>query len=316
MTAPILSISGLTKGFRGRRVVDGVDMTVGRGQIVGFLGPNGAGKTSVMTMVMGLMSPDAGRIELFGTARPSPSARLRMGYLQEKPSLYPEMTARSYLSLFARLHGVPNPVRRVGEVLERVGLIQAADRPMGSYSRGMQQRASLARVMLHAPEFLILDEPTLGLDPRGVADMRDIFREMRDQGTTLLFSSHQLAEIERICDAIIFLSQGKVIAAGSPAELLPANTLSNGLLVETAEPADEVRSRLSTVSAVSDVTTTGPHHATIRLSRSAADLTERRAELARTLIAAGLTPLSITARQQSLEDLFLTLAGPRPANGD
>ena len=316
MTAPILSISGLTKGFRGRRVVDGVDMTVGQGQIVGFLGPNGAGKTSVMTMVMGLMSPDAGRIELFGTARPSPSARLRMGYLQEKPSLYPEMTARSYLSLFARLHGVPNPVRRVGVVLERVGLIEAADRPMGRYSRGMQQRASLARVMLHAPEFLILDEPTLGLDPRGVADMRDIFREMRDQGTTLLFSSHQLAEIERICDAIIFLSQGKVIAAGSPAELLPANTLSNGLLVETAEPADEVRSRLSTVSAVSDVATTGPHHATIRLSRSAADLTERRAELARTLIAAGLTPLSITARQQSLEDLFLTLAGPRPANGD
>lgn len=316
MSAPVLSISGLTKGFRGRRVVDGVDMTVGQGQIVGFLGPNGAGKTTVMAMVMGLMVPDAGRIELFGTARPSPSARLRMGYLQEKPSLYPEMTARSYLSLFARLHGVPYPMRRVGEVLERVGLLQAADRPMGSYSRGMQQRASLARVMLHAPEFLILDEPTLGLDPRGVADMRDIFREMRDQGTTLLFSSHQLAEIERICDAIIFLSQGKVIAAGSPAELLPSDALSDALLVETVEPADELRSRLSTVSAIADVTTCGTHHATIRLSRSAADLTERRSELARTLIAAGLTPLSITARQQSLEDLFLTLAGPRPANGD
>lgn len=316
MSAPVLSISGLTKGFRGRRVVDGVDMTVGQGQIVGFLGPNGAGKTTVMAMVMGLLAPDAGRIELFGTARPSPSARLRMGYLHEKPSLYPEMTARSYLSLFARLHGVPNPMRRVGEVLERVGLIQAADRSMGSYSRGMQQRTSLARVMLHAPEFLILDEPTLGLDPRGVADMRDIFREMRDQGTTLLFSSHQLAEIERICDAIIFLSQGKVIAAGSPAQLLPADALSDGLLVETAEPADEVRSRLSTNGAIADVMASGPHHAKIRLSRSAADLTERRAELARTLIAAGLTPLSITARQQSLEDLFLTLAGPRPANGD
>ena len=316
MSAPVLSISGLTKGFRGRRVVDGVDMTVGQGQIVGFLGPNGAGKTTVMAMVMGLMSPDAGQIELFGTARPSPTARLRMGYLQEKPSLYPEMTARSYLALFARLHGVPNPTRRVGEVLERVGLTQAADRTMGSYSRGMQQRASLARVTLHAPEFLILDEPTLGLDPRGVADMRDIFREMRDQGTTLLFSSHQLAEIERICDAIIFLSQGRVIAAGSPAELLPADALSDGLLVETAEPADVVRSRLSTNAVIAEVTTTGPHHATIGLSRPVADLTERRAELARTLIAAGLTPLSITARQQSLEDLFLTLAGPRPANGD
>lgn len=316
MSAPVLSITGLTKGFRGRKAVDGVDMAVGKGQIVGFLGPNGAGKTSVMTMVMGLMAPDAGRITLFGTHAPSPVVRLRMGYLQEKPSLYPEMTARSYLTLFAQLHGVANPARRVGDVLDRVGLAQAADRPMGSYSRGMQQRASLARVMLHAPEFLILDEPTLGLDPRGVADMRDIFRDMRDAGTTLLFSSHQLAEIERVCDAIVFLSQGKVIAAGSPAELLPASALSDGLMVETAEPVEDVRARLATVAGIADVVATGPQQSTIRLSQAAGSLQDRRTDLARILIAAGLTPLSITARQQTLEDLFLTLAGPRPANGD
>jgi ABC-2 type transport system ATP-binding protein len=316
MPAPVLSITGLTKGFRGRKVVDGVDMTVAQGQIVGFLGPNGAGKTSVMTMVMGLMAPDAGRITLFGGHAPSPAARLRMGYLQEKPSLYPEMTARSYLTLFAQLHGVANPRHRVGDVLDRVGLAQAADRPMGSYSRGMQQRASLARVMLHAPEFLILDEPTLGLDPRGVADMRDIFREMRDAGTTLLFSSHQLAEIDRVCDAIVFLSQGKVIAAGTPAELLPANALSDGLLVETAEPVEDVRARLATFAGIADVVATGPQQSTIRLSEATGSLQDRRADLARILIAAGLTPLSITARQQTLEDLFLTLAGPRPANGD
>lgn len=316
MSAPVLSISGLTKGFRGRRVVDGVDMTVGQGQIVGFLGPNGAGKTSVMTMVMGLMSPDAGRITLFGTLDPSPAARLRMGYLQEKPSLYPEMTARAYLALFARLHNVPNPRRRVDEVLDRVGLAQAADRVMGSYSRGMQQRASLARVMLHAPEFLILDEPTLGLDPRGVADMRDIFREMRDAGTTLLFSSHQLAEIERVCDAIIFLSQGKVIASGSPAELLPTDALTEGLLVETVEPVDAVQAQLAKVARIADVTASAPHQAVVRLTDPMGTLHERRADLARILIAASLTPLSITARQPTLEDLFLTLAGPRPANGD
>jgi ABC-2 type transport system ATP-binding protein len=180
----------------------------------------------------------------------------------------------------------------------------------------MQQRASLARVMLHAPEFLILDEPTLGLDPRGVADMRDIFRDMRDAGTTLLFSSHQLAEIERVCDAIVFLSQGKVIAAGSPAELLPASALSDGLMVETAEPVEDVRARLATVAGIADVVATGPQQSTIRLSQAAGSLQDRRTDLARILIAAGLTPLSITARQQTLEDLFLTLAGPRPANGD
>jgi ABC-2 type transport system ATP-binding protein len=316
MSAAVLSVSGLSKSFRGRRVVDGVDMTVDRGQIVGFLGPNGAGKTSIMTMVMGLLLPDSGRIELFGEASPSRATRLRMGYLQEKPSLYPEMTARSYLVLFAQLHGVPRPRDRVEAVLDRVGLAGAADRPMGSYSRGMQQRASLARVMLHAPEFLILDEPTLGLDPRGVADMRDIFREMRDAGTTLLFSSHQLAEIERVCDAIIFLSQGQVIAAGSPTELLPAEALSDGLVVETAEPVEDVRSRLATASGIADISATGPQQATIRLSHPVGQLLDRRAALARILITAGVTPLSITARQPTLEDLFLTLAGPRPTNGD
>jgi ABC-2 type transport system ATP-binding protein len=201
-------------------------------------------------------------------------------------------------------------------VLDRVGLAGAADRPMGSYSRGMQQRASLARVMLHAPEFLILDEPSLGLDPRGVADMRDIFREMRDAGTTLLFSSHQLAEIERVCDAIIFLSQGQVIAAGSPTELLPAEALSDGLVVETAEPVEDVRSRLATASGIADISATGPQQATIRLSHPVGQLLDRRAALARILITAGVTPLSITARQPTLEDLFLTLAGPRPTNGD
>lgn len=291
-------------------------MTVGRGQIVGFLGPNGAGKTSIMTMVMGLLRPDSGKIELFGAGGASASARLRMGYLQEKPSLYPEMSAWSYLTLFAQLHGVPKPRARVQDVLDRVGLASAADRPMGSYSRGMQQRASLARVMLHAPEFLILDEPTLGLDPRGVADMRDIFREMRDAGTTLLFSSHQLAEIERVCDAVIFLSRGRVIASGSPAELLPEDSLSEGLVVETAEPAADVRARLATVPGISDVGAAGPHQVTVRMSDPPGSIPDRRATLARTLIAAGLTPLSITARQPTLEDLFLTLSGPRPTNGD
>lgn len=316
MSAPVLSIQGLSKSFRGRRAVDGVEMSVARGQIVGFLGPNGAGKTSVMSMVMGLLPPDAGRITLFGDLAPSPAARLRMGYLQEKPSLYPEMTARSYLMLFARLHGVPNPASRVGMVLDRVGLAAAADRPMGGFSRGMQQRACLGRVMLHAPEFLILDEPTLGLDPRGVADMRDIFREMRDGGTTLLFSSHQLAEIERICDRVVFLSQGRVIAAGTPADLLPETALPDGLLAETAESAAEVRQRLAARPDVAEVLETGPHQTVIRLAHLADSLHDRRAAVSRVLIAAGLTPLSVTVRQPTLEDLFLTLAGPRPANGD
>jgi ABC-2 type transport system ATP-binding protein len=316
MTAPVLRIAGLTKSFRGRRVVDGVDMSVGPGKIVGFLGPNGAGKTSVMTMIMGLMNPDQGEIALFGETGKHAAARLRMGYLQEKPRLYPEMSARAYLTLFARLHGVARPADRVEVVLERVGLTAAANRPLGSYSRGMQQRASIARVMLHGPEFLILDEPTLGLDPRGVADMRDIFTEMRAEGTTLLFSSHQLAEIERICDTVVFLSQGRVLAAGTPAELLPAAGTDDCLAIETAEPIQTAARKLAALPGVVDVRAIGTHKAVLRLSTPLSDAQDRRAVLSRGLIAAGLTPLSVGAAQSSLEDLFLTLAGPRPETGD
>ncbi len=242
MSVHTLEIEGLNKSFQGKRAVDGVNMTVARGEIVGFLGPNGAGKTTVMSIATGLLAPDGGRISLFGVdggARLT-DIRLRMGYLQEKPRIYPDMAARAYLLLFARIYGVPTPQDQVAKVLERVGLSSAADRPLGTFSRGMQQRACLARVMLHEPEFLILDEPTLGLDPTGVADLRTIFREMRDQGTTLLFSSHQLAEMERICDSVIFLLDGRVVAQGRPADLLPgvADDLAMSVeLFETVHPA-------------------------------------------------------------------------------
>lgn len=316
MSVPVLRISGLTKSFRRRRVVDDVDMTVLRGQIVGFLGPNGAGKTSVMSMVVGLMAPDRGEIELFGETRVSNRTRLKVGFLQEKPTLYPEMTARSYLRLFARLHGVQQPEMRVGKVLERVGLASAADRPIGGFSRGMQQRASLARVMLHDPEFLILDEPTLGLDPRGVADMREIFREMRNAGVTLLFSSHQLAEIERICDEVVFLTEGRVIAAGTPAELLPETGGGNVVVLETAEPLDGKRDALAGLPGVEELRIMGPNEAMLRLSEPLGDMTERRAKLSRAVFEAELTPLSVSTQHITLEDLFLTLAGPRLTNGD
>ena len=137
--------------------------------------------------------------------------RLKIGFLQEKPRIYPEMTALAYLRFFAGRYGIADADRRVGEVLNRVGLSAAADRRLAGFSRGMQQRARLARALLHRPEFLILDEPTLGLDPIGVADMRAIFREMKAEGVTLLFSSHQLAEMERVCDRVIFMRQGRVV---------------------------------------------------------------------------------------------------------
>lgn len=315
MPAAALRIDNLAKAYRRKRAVDGVSMTVGWGEIVGFLGPNGAGKTSVMNMVMGLVKPDGGSIELLGSRAGAQdrSVRLRVGYLQEKPRIYPEMTATAYLLFFARLYGVDRPERRVSEVLDRVGLHTAANRPLSGFSRGMQQRACLGRVMLSEPDFLILDEPTLGLDPAGVADMRDIFLEMRRQGATLLFSSHQLAEMERVCDSIVFLSDGKVIASGKPADLLPAFGSEQAITVELAEDVAAPAAAISAMPGVETIRQLDGHRLELVQSPDMAkrDSRQRRADVARHLSAAGYTVLSVATAMPTLEDLFLSLSGHR-----
>ncbi len=308
---PALRIAGLTKSFRGKRAVDGVDLTVEREEILGFLGPNGAGKTTVMNIVMGLVRADSGAVELLGVLGGAGhrGVRLRVGYLPEKPRIYPEMPARAYLDLFARLYGMPEPRKSIDAALDRVGLAAAADRPMGTYSRGMQQRACLARAILHEPELLILDEPTLGLDPQGVADMRDILCEMRAAGTTLFFSSHQLAEMERICDRVAFMREGKVVAAGRPADLIAAG---DGVLeVELYEPVAVELDAIRTLPQVAEVRETGRHTVEIVLAAGHAhDIRLARAALASDLTGFGLTVLSIRGAMPTLETLFLALAEP------
>jgi ABC-type multidrug transport system ATPase subunit len=304
-----LKISELTRSFGRKRAVDGVDLSVSRGEILGFLGPNGAGKTTLMNLVMGLLAPDGGEIELLGVkggAR-TREVRLRVGYLQEKPRVYPEMSARAYLDLFARLYGVPDRAARVADVLARGGLSHAADRALGTYSRGMQQRACLARVMLHQPEFLLLDEPTLGLDPTGVAEMRDVLLDMRAAGTTLFFSSHQLAEMERICDRVAFMKDGRLVAAGTLAEMLPEGQ-ENVLTVDIAETISDRLDTLQGLPGCQSVRKTGPHTAELVMEPAAIeDERAARASISRALTERGLTVLAVGTASPSLEDIFLAL---------
>jgi len=313
MSSAALIIDSLSKAYSGKRAVDGVSMTVRRGEIVGFLGPNGAGKTSVMNMVMDLVKPDSGSIELLGhnVGTCGRQNRQQVGYLQEKPRIYPEMTATAYLLFFARLYGVGKPERRVSDVLDRVGLQRAANRHLGGFSRGMQQRVCLARVMLHEPDFLILDEPSLGLDPSGVVDMRDVFLEMREKGATLLFSSHQLAEMERVCDSIVFLSAGKVIASGRPADLLPACAPEQAMTIEFAEEVTPLVSKISALPWVATVRLLDSHRLELVQAPSigSQDSRQRRMDIARSLSAAGFTVLSVATAVPTLEDLFLSLSG-------
>ncbi len=312
MATHALVVDRLAKTFGLKQAVRNASFAVGRGEITGFLGPNGAGKTTVMGMIMGLVKPDAGEIALFGVRRDSSPAevRTRIGYLQEKPRIYPDMTAKNYLRFFADLYGVPDPAMRVREALARVGLGQAADRRLGVFSRGMQQRACLARVMLHRPELLVLDEPTLGLDPNGVADMRAIFRDMKADGVTLLFSSHQLAEMERVCDSVVFMREGEVIASGRPSDIVPADWGQGTLKAEFFETAAEALRAMASIRDIAEARPVGPQHVSFRLDTPAGDPRAARARAVTLLSAAGLTVLSVDADTPTLEDVFLGLTRP------
>jgi ABC-type multidrug transport system ATPase subunit len=317
MSTPVLIARGLNKSFGRRQVVRDVDMEVRKGEIVGFLGPNGAGKTTVMKMITGLLRPDAGEIELLGTRNGFRDAaiRARIGYLQEKPRVYPEMTARGYLQFFGRLYGLGDGAGEAGRALDRVGLADVGEKPIGAFSRGMQQRLCLARCLIHAPEFLVLDEPTLGLDPNGVIDMREIFLDLRASGVALLFSSHQLSEMERVTDRVVFLRDGRVLASGDKDEVL-AQGAAGGLLVETAEPAGAVVGRVRQLPDVAEAAVRSEFELAVTLKPSGeADERARRSEFVRMLVAAGVTPLSVRRRQISLEELFVQMTGAPNPNG-
>jgi len=215
-----IATRGLTRRFGAVLAVDDLSFEVPRGAVTGFLGPNGAGKTTTLRLILGLMRPDAGEVLLFG--RPlaaDPVGLLRkVGALVERPSLYEHLTGRQNVEIARRLTGVP--AKRVEECLGLVGLLEAADRPSGKYSLGMKQRLGLALALLQRPELLILDEPTNGLDPAGIKEMRALLGQLaREEGVTILVSSHLLAEVEQMASHLVILRRGRTVFQGPLEEL-------------------------------------------------------------------------------------------------
>ena len=208
----------LTKRYGRTAAVDDVSFAIGRGEIVGFLGPNGAGKTTTLRMLAGLIRPSGGEGRVLGERVPGPGLR-RVGTMIEEPSFYPYLTGRDNLRHAALLHGGVAE-RRIDEVLGFVKLDQAADKRVRAYSQGMRQRLGLARSLLWAPEVLLLDEPTNGLDPVGIAEIRENLRAVAATGVTILVSSHILAEIEKLVGRILAIESGKLVFDGSLDALL------------------------------------------------------------------------------------------------
>jgi ABC-2 type transport system ATP-binding protein len=219
----IVDIKDLRVEYPGRGIgrpskvaVDGLSLSVGKGEVFGFLGPNGAGKTTTMNVLLGFVNPTAGSASLFGVDVRQPIARQRIGYLPELTYYYKFLTAEELLRFYARVFGIPrgDADRRIDELLKLVELEPARKRPIKGYSKGMQQRVGLAQALINDPDLLILDEPTSGLDPIGRMKVREIIQRLKNDGKTVFFSSHELGEVETVCDRVAILHEGKLKIEG------------------------------------------------------------------------------------------------------
>jgi ABC-2 type transport system ATP-binding protein len=299
---------GLVKRYKDVLAVDHVDLNVRAGDVYGFLGPNGAGKTTTLRMALGLISPTEGIVELFGRDPLRHGARALEGVagFVEAPRFYPYMTARKNLELLAALDGA-GARGRIGEVLDTVELGPRAGHKVGGFSHGMRQRLGIAAALLRRPRLLILDEPATGLDPAGMRDMRLLIRRLAEEGITVLLSSHQLPEVEELCDRVAIVQSGRVVYEGALADLRRQG--GAGYRLRTSD--DPRALELVRTQAGIDDAAVGEHGLTFQAQE--ADV----GKLSLALGQAGIGILALTPELATLEDLFFRLtegAGTAPAD--
>jgi ABC-2 type transport system ATP-binding protein len=301
MTELLVETTDLTKRYGPRAAVDHVGLHVRRGEVYGFLGPNGAGKTTTLRMLLGLVRPTSGTVRVLGAPPGDRAALARIGMLVESPAFYPYLSGRDNLRVVARYGGVP--ATRVDQTLETVGLSARASDRFAAYSLGMQQRLGLAAALLKDAELLILDEPTNGLDPAGVAEMRLLLRRLGRGGRTVLLSSHLLGEVQQVCDRIGVLSGGRLLREGTVAELR-----GHGALLVTAQPLEQahlVAQRLLGPDRVA------VQDGALRLQAEP----DQAARVNRELVTAGVAVSALGWAERTLEDVFLELTN-QPTSGD
>lgn len=223
MAAPAILAEGLTKRYGTFVAVDHLDLEIAEGEIFGLLGPNGAGKTTTILMLLGLSEPTEGAARVLGLdpARRALAVKRQVGYVPDNVGFYPDLSARENLAYTARLNAIPELVAepRIASMLDRVGLTEAGEKPVGTYSRGMRQRLGIADALVKEPRVLILDEPTIGIDPEGVREILDLIEALPRRGVTVLLSSHLLLQVQAICHRVGIFFKGRLVAQGPVAEL-------------------------------------------------------------------------------------------------
>jgi len=302
----VIQTAGLTKRFGGVDAVNGIDFQVRHGDVYGFLGPNGSGKTTTIRLLLGLISPTRGGCAIFGEpVLPGAAALRRVGALVERPAFYPYLSAVDNLLLYAAARGIDRAraTRLVGPALERVGLGEAARRKLAGYSTGMRQRLGIGTALLDGPELIVLDEPTNGLDPGGVVEVRQLIASLAREGATIFLSSHVLTEVEQLCDRVAILVRGRIVSEGSTRDMLREGERLF-LRFETGDEAGRAATLLNQRDIAFERLDDAP---ALLVSAPASE----GARVNRLLGGAGLYPGELSVRRPSLESVFLELTGER-----
>lgn len=300
----MIKVSGLTKDYGQRRAVNDLSFSIERGEVVAFLGPNGAGKTTTMRILAGYMPPSAGEVEIGGydIFEESLKARQIIGYLPESVPLYPDMTVFEYLKFMAELRKVKNIDDRVDEVLELIHLEDRSQSLVSRLSKGMKQRLGIAQAIVHKPEVLILDEPTIGLDPSQIIDVRNVIKEVGKEHTVLL-STHILSEAQQVCDRVLIINKGQIVAEDTTENL--QNRLAGGqkVLVKIDGAIDRVLPVISAIPGVAAVHKKSENSAEFETNQGE----EIRPHVAKKIVEGGFGLLELHTSSLSLEEIFLQL---------
>jgi ABC-2 type transport system ATP-binding protein len=305
----MIEVEGLTKDYGPRRAIEDLAFRAEKGEILGFLGPNGAGKTTTMRILCGYMPPTAGkaRVAGFDVIEQSLQVRRRVGYLPETVPLYPDMTVYEYLHFMADLRRLKDADERVEAVLGTVHMEERAEGYISNLSKGMRQRIGLAQALLHEPEVLILDEPTIGLDPAQIRDVRNLIRQIGKERTILL-STHILSEAQQICDRVLIINKGRIVAEDTPGQLQARLAGAQRVTVKVRGESDGLRQLLEKIPGVLNVYPAEDGGFELETAPGQ----ETRPEVARAAINAGFELLELHAVGMSLEDIFLQLTREEP----
>ena len=299
-----IETNDLTKNYDGVTVVDHLNFHVKENEIFGLLGPNGAGKTTTILMLLGLTEPASGTAQVysFNPTRDPLKVKRIVGYLPEDVGFYDNLTARENLKFIAELNNISlaETARRIDEVLEMVGLTDERDMSVGKFSRGMRQRLGIADVLIKEPKLVILDEPTSGLDPKGINQLLDLVANLPKMGTTVLLSSHQLYQVQRVCHSVCILSKGKMVIEGSIDEL-GREAMSGGryiIEVETAEPSAELVNIIQKIKGVDKVEASDN---TLRVSTNS----DLRSKISKVVVDSGASLVQMKVQEFSLDDIYM-----------